>query len=91
MLKLLFSDLASLRICSNTLASILIDVDAFRSTLSTSIIFYLFVLTANIEKFPNTRLTTGENFSSQNGGDEGDKKLSNKIVIRNFEQTLAIH
>ena len=73
------------------LASILIDVDAFSSILSTSIIFYLFILTANIDKFPNTRLTTGENFSSQNGCDEGDKKLSNKIVIRNFEQTLDIH
>lgn len=53
--------------------------------------FYLFVLTANIEKFSNTRLTTLENFSSKNGCDEGDKKLSNKIVIRNFERTLAIH
>ena len=56
MLKLLFSALASLRICSNTLASILIDVDAFNSILSTSITFYLFVFTANIDKFPNTHL-----------------------------------
>jgi hypothetical protein len=53
--------------------------------------FYLFVFTANIGKFPNTHLPAGEIFSSQNGCDEGDKKLSNKIVIRNFEQTLAIH
>lgn len=53
--------------------------------------FYLFVFTANIENFPNTHLTAGENFSSQKGCDEGDKKLSNKIVIRNFERTLAIH
>ena len=66
--------------------------------LSTSIIFYLFVFTANIEKFPNTHLPAGEIFSScfcsflglfldatlELNSREGKRFLEAEICVTNF-------